>query len=85
MSKVGFKVGREGGVLHTVDRVTEFAPMARCGEVIKIADPAPRPGGFKRWCRMCALPASEIEFLTANLWRRTEVGPVAMNGFRPVS
>ncbi|MER5632148.1 hypothetical protein [Streptomyces nitrosporeus] len=85
MSNVGFKVGREGGVLHTVDHVTEFAAFARCGDVIEVSQPAPLPGQFKRWCRMCSLPADEIEFLTANLWRCAEPGPVTTNGFRPAS
>ncbi|WP_327175455.1 hypothetical protein OG599_09145 [Streptomyces sp. NBC_01335] len=85
MSQVGFKVGRPGGVLHTLDRVTEFAPIGRCGEVIEVAQPAPLPGQFKRWCRMCSLPADEIEFLTASLWRRAGFGLVPTNGFRPAS
>ncbi|MGZ2360745.1 hypothetical protein LRE75_29370 [Streptomyces sp. 372A] len=53
--------------------------------MIEIAQPVPLSGEFKRWCRMCSLPAGEIEFLTASLWRRTEFGLVPMNGFRPAS
>jgi hypothetical protein len=86
MSEVGFKPGRQGGVLHTLDHVSESAPMARCGDVIEIANPAPKPGEFKRWCRLCPLPADEIAMRTANMWRRSESGDlVPANGFRPRS
>ncbi|GAB2329247.1 hypothetical protein STREPTOSP366_44160 [Streptomyces variabilis] len=67
--KVGFRNGQCGRLLHVVaEELGSGQAWARCGAGLMVADPAPRPGEFTRWCPACT---GQKPTAFAGVWRLT--------------